>query len=523
VARWNHQAATSVGLNQPALPRHSLERKPSEVTTTGHRIVENATGEPQLEYDELYIGGQWRPSRSLTRLFAVNPSTEEAFGSFPDASAEDADEAVSAARTSFDDGQWRNASIEARAQALARLAELYRASSADIAAVTTTEMGCPISLSAVINGGLPQRQLDWFAELAGTVELEEPRDTPVGRYLVRREPVGVVVAVVPWNGPLYLAISKVIPALIAGCSVVLKPAPEASLGLLHFAKLAHAAGIPDGVLNVVTAGREVGEHLVTHPWVDRVSFTGSTAAGRRVAALCGERLKRCGLELGGKSAALVLDDAPLPATIDALKFASLANSGQICALQTRILVSERRADEFIEALTAAVGVMNVGEPTDPTTEIGPLVSRRQRARVEHYIESGRREGATLVLGGGRPDRTAGWYVEPTIFTDVTNSMCIAREEIFGPVLVVIRYSTEAEAIALANDSEYGLAGGVWTADAARGLEIARQIRVGSVGINNPGSDVSVPFGGFKASGIGREGGREGLEEYFETKSIALPT
>jgi delta 1-pyrroline-5-carboxylate dehydrogenase len=260
----------------------SPERERREGMTADQRIPENAVGEAQLEHDALYIGGRGRAARSRAKFVAVNPDTEQPFGSFPDASAQDADDAVIAARRSFDDGRWRNASMQARAQVLARLADLYRASSDDIAAVTTVEMGCPVSLSTMLNGVLPQRQLHWPAELATTVEVEDTRDTPpVGTYVIRREPVGVVAAVVPWNGPLYLAINKVTPAVIAGCSVVLKPAPEASLGLLHFAKLAHAAGIPDGVFNVVTAGREVGEHLVTHPLVDRVSFTGLAQQANR--------------------------------------------------------------------------------------------------------------------------------------------------------------------------------------------------------------------------------------------------
>ncbi|MEW9532561.1 aldehyde dehydrogenase [Microbispora sp. NPDC049125] len=474
-------------------------------------------------YDRLFIGGRWVAAETDATVPVVNPHTEQPIGVIPDASAEDVDRAVAAARTSFEQGHWRRSAPAERAPFFTALAEAFKEHSAAIAEITTLEMGCPISQSMMINGALPQMQLDYYAAMAGELDLEERRVGPLGTTIVRREPAGVVGAIVPWNGPIYLALNKVLPALIAGCSVVLKPAPEASLGLLRLAEIIQSAGLPDGVLNVVTAGREAGEHLVTHPGVDRVSFTGSSAAGRRVAALCGERLKRVGLELGGKSAAIVLDDADLSSTVEGLLPACLANSGQICAAQTRILVSERRHDEVVDALAGAVGSMKVGDPADPATDVGPLASSRQRDRVEGYIALGRDHGATTVLGGGRPaGLPAGWYVEPTIFTGVTNDMRIAREEIFGPVLAVIRYRDEAEAVAIADDSEFGLAGSVWTADVDRGLEVARSVRVGSYGVNTYTSDVNVPFGGSKASGIGREGGPEGIEEYFEPKSIKLP-
>ncbi|GAA4411873.1 aldehyde dehydrogenase [Actinokineospora soli] len=473
-------------------------------------------------YDELVIAGKRVPAAGGTTT-VINPYTEQEIGAIPDGAPEDVDRAVAVARTSFDAGVWRRSTVPERAGFAARLAAAFQRDSAAICAVTTLEMGCPASQSALINGVLPTMQLSYHADLAQRITLEERRVGPQGTTVVRREPTGVVAAVVPWNGPIYLALNKVLPALLAGCSVVLKPAPEASLGLLHLAKLAAEAGLPDGVLTVVTAGREAGEHLVTHPGVDRVSFTGSTTAGRRIAALCGERLKRVGLELGGKSAAIVLDDADLDATVAGLKTASLLNTGQICAAQSRVLVSEARHDELVDALVDAVGGMRVGDPTDPATAVGPLVSARQRDRVEGYLAAGRAEGAKAVLGGGRPsDQPTGWFVEPTVFTGVTNDMRIAREEIFGPVLTVIPYRDEEEAVAIANDSEYGLAGSVWTADVERGLGVARSVRVGSYGVNVYTSDVNVPFGGFKASGIGREGGPEGLDAYFEHQSVKLP-
>jgi betaine-aldehyde dehydrogenase len=413
--------------------------------------------------------------------------------------------------------------VAERAAVIGGLAAAFERERDAIVGLTTAEMGCPVGQSALINGALPTMQLGYHTALAADLTLEERRTGPMGDTVVRREPIGVVAAIVPWNGPIYLALNKILPALLAGCSVVLKPAPEASLGLLHLTRLIAESGLPAGVFNVVTGGREVGESLVVHPGVDKVSFTGSTAAGRRIATLCGERLKRVGLELGGKSAAIVLDDADLAATVEGLKTAALLNTGQICAAQSRLLVSRRRHDEFVDTLVDAVGAMRVGDPADPATEIGPLVSARQRDRVEGYLAVGREEGAKAVLGGGRAaDRPTGWYVEPTVFTGVDNSMRVAREEIFGPVLTVIPYGDEDEAVAIANDSEYGLAGSVWTGDVEHGLALARTVRVGSYGVNGYTSDVNVPFGGFKSSGLGREGGPEGLDEYFELQSVKLP-
>ncbi|MEU5691846.1 aldehyde dehydrogenase [Actinosynnema sp. NPDC020468] len=477
----------------------------------------------QTAHDRLFVDGDWVAPAGDAVLAVVNPHTEQRIGQVPDSTPADVDRAVAAARAAFDSGPWRRTSPAERAEVLGGLAAAFERERDTIVGLTTAEMGCPVSQSALINGVLPTMQLGYHAGLAADLAVEERRTGPMGTTVVRREPIGVVAAIVPWNGPIYLALNKILPALLAGCSVVLKPAPEASLGLLHLTGLIAASGLPAGVFNVVTGGREVGESLVAHPGVDRVSFTGSTAAGRRIAALCGERLKRVGLELGGKSAAIVLDDADLAATVEGLKTASLLNTGQICAAQSRLLVSHRRHDEFVDALVDAVGAMRVGDPTDPATEVGPLVSARQRDRVEGYLALGREEGAKTALGGGRvPGRATGWYVEPTVFTGVDNSMRVAREEIFGPVLTVIPFRDEEEAVAIANDSEYGLAGSVWTDDVERGLALSRAVRVGSYGVNCYTSDVTVPFGGFKASGLGREGGPEGVDEYFEFQSVKLP-
>jgi betaine-aldehyde dehydrogenase len=342
--------------------------------------------------------------------------------------------------------------------------------------------------------------------------------------IVRREPVGVVGAIVPWNVPQFVTMSKLAPALIAGCAIVIKPSPETPLDAFKLAELLDEAGIPKGVVSIIPAGREVGEHLVRHPGVDKIAFTGSTAAGRRIAGICGEQLKRCTLELGGKSAAIVLDDADLEQTVAGLKFASLMNNGQACVAQTRILASRDRYDDVVDAIGGMMGALAVGDPHDAATEVGPLVAERQQERVEKYIALGQEEGAKVEVGGnGRPaGQEKGWYVKPTLFTGVDNSMRIAQEEIFGPVLAVIPYDDPDDAVRIANDSDYGLAGSVWTADVEAGLDIARRVRTGTYGVNQYTMDFMAPFGGYKGSGIGREFGREGLEHYLELKSIAPP-
>jgi betaine-aldehyde dehydrogenase len=343
----------------------------------------------------------------------------------------------------------------------------------------------------------------------------------MGPSEVRKVPIGVAAGIIPWNVPLFISMLKLAPAMIAGCTMVLKPAPEAPLDSYLLAQMLTDAGLPPGVVNIVAAGREVGEYLVTHPDIDKVSFTGSTAVGRRIGALCGERLRPVTLELGGKSAAIVMEDADLETTIAGLMPNTMMNNGQACVAQTRLLAPKSRYDEIVDAASEWVGALKVGDALDAETEVGPLVAERQRERVEGYIASGREQGARVTVGGGRPaglDR--GWFVEPTVFADATNDMRIAREEIFGPVLTIIPYDGIDDAVRIANDSDYGLSGSVWGADSDAAAGVARRMRTGTTNVNTFMLDGCSPFGGFKSSGLGRELGPEGLEAYLESQSIA---
>ncbi len=474
-------------------------------------------------HDRFYIGGQWVEPAGSATIDVISPHTEEVVGRVPAGTAADMDRAVAAARYAFDDGPWPRLDPQDRAAAVARLADLYAARLGDFAEVITEEMGSPITFSQLAQAPQPHMMLSYFADLGKTFTWEDERPGLFGPVIVRREPVGVVAAIVPWNVPQFTIMTKLPAALIAGCTVVVKPAPETPLDAYLLAELIDEAGLPPGVVNIVPAGREAGEHLVSHPGVDKVAFTGSTAAGRRIAAICGEQLKRCSLELGGKSAAIILDDADLAATMGWLEMASLMNNGQACVAQTRILAPRSRYDETVDALAGMVSGLKVGDPGDPATQIGPLVARRQQDRVEGYIAIGQEEGAKIVTGGAHASgRERGWYVAPTVFADVDPAMRIAREEIFGPVLAVIPYDDEAHAIQIANDSDYGLAGTVWTADTERGMSVARRVRTGTYGVNMYMIETCAPFGGYKASGIGRELGPEGLMSYLEYKSIARP-
>nr|WP_063063459.1 aldehyde dehydrogenase [Nocardia violaceofusca] len=477
----------------------------------------------QGKYDSLFIGGQWVAPSTDERIDVVSPYTEQTIASVPAGANADIDAAVAAARRAFDHGPWPRMSLADRLEVMGRLSAEMRAAETLMAEVVSAEMGCPITQSHSIQALRPRLIVDAMIDLAQEYPFDEIREAPSGRARVTREPVGVLAAIVPWNAPHLVTMMKLAPALLAGCTVVLKPSPETPLDAYLLAEFLSRAGLPDGVVNIVPAHRDPSEYLVTHPGVDMVSFTGSTGAGRRIGSLCGGLIRRAALELGGKSAALVLDDADLESTVEALRVGAFRNTGQVCSSKTRVVVSRRRATEFIDALRAATESMPVGDPSDPATEFGPLVSARQREAVEGYIRAGGAEGATAVLGGGRPaGLDTGWFVEPTIFAGVRPEMRIAQEEIFGPVLSVLEYDTEDEAVAIANDSSYGLNGAIFTADPQHALALAERIRTGTVEINGNPVGLAAPVGGVKNSGLGRELGPEGFDEFIEFKSVGLP-
>jgi aldehyde dehydrogenase (NAD+) len=478
---------------------------------------------PLRRTDRFYIGGEWVAPSSDATIAVVDGTTEEVFFRVAEAQAADVDRAAAAARTAFDEGPWPRLSHSERAGYLRAIADGVRARVDDAAQIWPRESGVLHKVARAGVGAIPS-VYEGYAALADTFPFEEQaQPTAGGKFgLLVREPVGVVAAIIPWNGPMSLIAHKIGPALIAGCTVVLKASPEAPGNAYLMAEVAEAVGLPAGVLNVVTADREVSELLVKDPRIDKVSFTGSTAAGRRIASLCGERIARYTLELGGKSAAVVLDDVDLATTAATLSRAECFLSGQVCSSLTRIVVSRKRHDALLEALAASFSQVQVGDPFDAASQMGPLAAERQRTRVLGYIEQGKSEGATLATGGGRPahlDR--GWFVEPTVFGNVDNSSTIAREEIFGPVLSVIPAEDETDAVRIANDTIYGLNASVFTDDVDRARAVAARLRSGTVGHNNFRTDFGIAFGGFKQSGIGREGGKEGLQPYLETKTVIL--
>jgi aldehyde dehydrogenase (NAD+) len=477
-----------------------------------------------LHRDAFYIDGDWAAPSGEETFAVVSPSTEEAVGSLPVATPADVDRAVDAASKAFIDGPWPRMAAGERAQILERAADLLTKRSSDIVAITTDEMGCAVSQAPQAQTGLVAPLFRYYADLLSSFDFERTVVTGERAGLVTQEPVGVVAAIVPWNAPVTLAAWKTAPALAAGCTVVLKPAPEAPLSNFVLAEVLDEAGVPRGVFNVVPAGREVGEHLVTHPGVDKVAFTGSTAAGKRIMALCAERMTRVSLELGGKSASILLDDADLSTVVPRVVHGVMHLSGQVCGAQTRVLVPRHAAEEVLAIAAETATSIVVGDPHDPATEVGPLVAARQRERVEGYVALATEAGARVVAGGRRPAHLPrGWYVEPTILGNVDNSMRVAREEIFGPVLSVIPHDSDDDAVRIANDSAYGLAGGVWSGDDGHALAVARRLRTGSVAVNGSFPPFPlVPFGGFKESGLGRELGPEGLLNFLEPRSVGLP-
>lgn len=477
-----------------------------------------------IESSELFIGGEWVAPLGQGRIEVISASTEEPIGVVPEAGFDDIDAAVAAARRAFDDPTgWATWQPADRAAALERLAAALDARGPEIARRVAQQNGMPITIAQQTEGLFPGLLARYYAGLIRDAEQAEDRTGLLGgRIHVRRSPVGVVAAIVPWNFPQVLTMFKLAPALAAGCTVVVKPSPETVLDTVLLAEAVQEAGLPPGVVNIVPAGREGGAHLVAHPGVDKVAFTGSTAAGRAIARTCGELLRPVTLELGGKSAAIILDDADLVGSVEALFGATLLNNGQTCFLGTRVLAPRRRYEEIVGVFSALADGLVVGDALDPATQIGPLVSARQRARVEGYIATGQAEGGRIAAGGVRPDRGRGFFVRPTIFADVDNKATISREEIFGPVLAVIPYDSVDDAISIANDSEFGLGGSVWTGDPEYGQSVAARVQTGSIGINHFMLDPAAPFGGVKSSGIGRELGPEGLAAYQQLQSIYHP-
>lgn len=467
-------------------------------------------------YSDQYINGAWRASASPSHIDILSASTEEVIGRIPSGTPADADAAIQAARAAFD-GPWASTTAAERADWLDKLSAALKARAQEIAETIAGEVGSPLSMAQNIQAGLPIAVTASYAKLAREAAFERE----IGNSLLVREPYGVVAAITPWNYPLHQIMAKVAPALAAGCTVVLKPSEIAPLNAFILAEICIEIGLPPGVLNIVGGtGPVIGEVLAAHPLVDMVSFTGSLRAGRRVSALAAETVKKVTLELGGKSAFVILDDAPLEKAVTIGAKNALLNSGQTCSAWTRMIVPRALQQQALDIATAAMASLKLGDPFDAATRLGPLISATQRERVEGYIARGNAEGARLVTGGGRPAEFArGYYVQPTLFAEVAPSMTIAQEEIFGPVLSVLPYDTEDEAVAIANGTIYGLAGGVWSADPARALSVARRMRTGQVDVNGGRFNLMAPFGGYKQSGVGRELGELGMEEYLQVKSI----
>ena len=476
-----------------------------------------------FERKEHFIGGSWLAASGGDLLEVVSPSTEEVVGRAPVAGPAEIDQAVAAARAAFADGPWSRMSLAERAGHLRRFAAELDARREQSVELQIDEMG---GTRQFINANVDgiRAFLERMIDDAEQVSLREVRDGTLGKVLVLREPVGVTAAITPWNSPVMVAVTKLFPSLLMGCPVVLKPAPESPLSAYVIAEAAAAAGLPNGVVSIVNGGVQVGAYLVGHPGIDFVTFTGSRGGGRAIATACADRLRRVVLELGGKSAAVILPGVDMTPYLPSLIANSLRNSGQICISTNRVLVHRDDRDTVVGQLVDYVAAMKVGDPHDPDTDFGPLAAERQRDNAERFIASGLAQGAKVVLGGGRPaGQPRGWYVEPTIFTDVDNRMEIAQEEIFGPVLSVIAYRDEDEAVAIANDSVYGLGGAVFAPDVEHGIDVAARIVTGTCSVNGgPPSGGGGPFGGRKQSGLGCERAVEGLESFLELKSVALP-
>ena len=477
----------------------------------------------KTEWDKLFIGGKWVEPASSEVIEVHSPATGELVGKVPLAVEADVNAACAAARKAFDEGPWPHMSPQERAAVIGAAVKLMEERADELKFLLAAETGQPPTIVDMMQYGAAMSAFQYYAGAADKFTWKDIRDGIYGQTLVVREPIGVVGAVTAWNVPFFLAANKLGPALVAGCTVVLKPASETPLSVFAMAEMFAEAGLPEGVLSIVPGGPETGRALTANPEIDKYTFTGSSVVGKEVAKIAAEKLKACTLELGGKSAAIILEDADLDSTLPMLVFSGLMNCGQACVGQTRVLAPRSRYDEVVEKLSGAVAAMPIGLPDDPAAMIGPLISERQRERVEGYIKKGVEEGARLVTGGGRPEGLdGGWFVQPTVFADVDNSMTIAQEEIFGPVLAVIPYEPRTTRCASPTTPSTALAGSVWTTDNDKAMKIASKIRTGTYAVNMYAFDPGAPFGGYKNSGIGSENGPEGIEQYTEAKSILLP-
>lgn len=473
-----------------------------------------------LSQPGIFVDGGLRDAHSGERITVIDPTTEEPFGDASAADEVDVDRAVASAERALRDGPWPAMPFEERAAAVLRVAQALRERADELAELSARQMGAPVSTGRALL--MAPELIESYVDAARELSFEYLRRGPYGDALVQRRPIGVVAGIIPWNAPVRSAVKKAIPALLAGCTVVLKPAPETPFDSLVLAELATAAGVPPGALNVVPGGPQAGRALAAHPGVRKVAFTGSSATGASIASACAPDFRRVQLELGGKSAAVLLDDADVQLAGDSLAYSAFHNSGQACVALTRAVVPPSLRDDLVDVLCEHARAEVIGNPLDEATTMGPLVTERQRARVLGYVESGRADGVGVAIGGGRPDGLSrGWFVEPTVLVGVDNGMRVAREEIFGPVISIIDCADERAAIAIANDSDYGLSGAVFTADPARGLEVARRFDTGNVAINGARIPITAPFGGVKRSGLGREHGPEGYDHFLEYAAVTL--
>jgi len=469
----------------------------------------------------IFVDNAWRSSSSDKTITVIDPATEQVFGSASHGSAEDVDVAVTSAHRALTQGPWPAMDLDERIAIVVRLGELVDARREELARLTSSSMGAPLRDTMTLYKA--REVFDTYIDAARKLTTEFVRFDADGDTLIRKRPVGVVAGITPWNAPIRHELKKIVPAILAGCTIVLKPSPETPFGASVLAELCAEAGTPPGVVNLVLGGAEVGSALVNHPLVRKISFTGSSGVGVGIAQAAAADFRRLQLELGGKSAAIVLDDVDLDQVIPSLDAGIFWNAGQACVATSRVLVAQTRYQEVVDAMAEAARATVVGDPFDARTTMGPLVAKRQLDRVLGYIEKGRSEGAKLVQGGGTPSNLdRGWYVEPTVFADVDNSMTIAQEEIFGPVVSIIPFRDEDQAVALANDSSFGLGGAVHSADPLRALEVAKRVDSGYISVNQFGIGLSAPFGGVKKSGVGREHGIEGLDAFLEYVPHPIP-